>query len=182
MYLFLIAAAEGETPNVFAMTQNVSFWTLVIFLLLFGVLLKFAFPPILGYAAAREERIQKQLDEARAQREEAEQLLAQQREQLAQARTEAQQVIAEGKQAAERVRQELLDKARQEQQELVERAKAEIVRERERAVEEVRREAVELALAAAAKLIGEKVDAEADRRLVNDYLQSISSRDAAGVA
>ncbi len=182
MYLFLIAAAEGETPNVFSLTANVSFWTVIIFLLLLGVLLKFAFPPILGYAAAREARIQKQLDEARAQREEAERLLAEQREQLTQARVEAQQVIAEGRQAAERVRQELLEKARQEQQELVERARAEIVREREQAVEQVRREAVELAIAAAARLVGAKVDAETDRRIVSEYLQAMGSRETAGVA
>ncbi len=181
LFMILLAADAEHTPNVFNLTANVSFWTVIIFLLLLGVLLKFAFPPILGYAAAREARIQKQLDDARAQREEAEQLLAQQRTQLAEARSAAQQVIAEGKQAAERVRQELLEKARVEQQDMIARAKAEIVRERDQAVEHVRREAVELALAAAAKLIGERIDADADRRLVSQYLESVDTRDAAEV-
>lgn len=176
------AETAEHTPSVFQMTANVSFWTVIIFLVLLGVLLKFAFPPILGYAAAREARIQQALDDAKAQREEAESLLAQQREQLAQARSDAQQVIAEGKQAAERVRQELLEKTRVEQQELLERAKAEIAREREQAVEHVRREAVDLAIAAAAKLVGAKVDADSDRRIVSDYLDSIGSQDPAGVA
>lgn len=176
------AEAAEHTPNVFSLTANVSFWTVIIFLILLGVLLKFAFPPILGYAAAREERIQQALDEARGQREEAAALLAQQRQQLTEARAQAQQVIAEGKQAAERVRQELLEKTRVEQQELLERAKAEIVREREKAVEHVRREAVELAIAAAAKLIGTKMDADSDRRIVTEYLEHIGSRDTAGVA
>ena len=175
-------AAAEHAPNVFSLTANVSFWTVIIFLLLLGVLLKFAFPPILGYAAAREERIQKTLDDARVQREEAAALLEQQRAQLAEARTQAQQVIAEGKQAAERVRQELLEKTRVEQQELLERAKAEITREREKAVEQVRREAVDLAIAAAGRLLGAKVDAEADRRIVSDYLGRIGTGDTAGVA
>src|SRR5262245_50576652 len=86
------AAAE---PNVFALTANVSFWTIVIFLILLGVLLKFAFPPILGYAAAREKRIQDALDESKRQREETERLLEQQREELNKARVEAQQIITE---------------------------------------------------------------------------------------
>lgn len=176
------AAAAEHAPNVFNLTASVSFWTVIIFLLLLGVLLKFAFPPILGYAAAREERIQKTLDDARAQREEAAALLEQQRAQLAEARAQAQQVIAEGKQAAERVRQELLEKTRVEQQEMLERAKGEITRERDRALEHVRREAVDLAIAAAGRLVGAKVDAEADRRIVSEYLGGIGKRDAAGVA
>ena len=178
------AAAEAaeHAPNVFSLTANVMFWTVIIFLLLLGVLLKYAFPPILGYAAAREERIQKTLDDAKTQREEAAALLAAQREQLAQARLDAQQVIAEGKQAAERVRTELLEKTRQEQQDLLQRAQAEIVRERDRALEQVRREAVDIALAAAAKLVGTRVDAEADRRIVQDYLSGLGSQGTKGAA
>lgn len=163
-------AAEHPQPDVFALTANVSFWTVVIFLILFAVLLKFAFPPILGYANAREKRIQDTLDETRRQQEEAARLLEQQRLQLAQARSEAQQVIAEGKSAAEKVRQDLLNRAREEQEEIIARAKADIEAERARAVEAVRREAVEVALAAASRLIEQRLDQEADRRLVNEYL------------
>ena len=168
--LLLQEHAEGEAPNVFALSQNVSFWTLVIFLLLLGVLAKWAFPPILGYAAAREKRIQDSLDEAKRHREEAEQLLAQQRQELAQARSQAQDVIAEGRVAAERVRTELLERARQEQEAVVVRAKEEIHLERDRAVEYVRREAVELAIAAASRLLEQRLGSEQDRKLVTEYL------------
>ena len=167
------AEAAEHAPSVFALSTNVSFWTVVIFLILLGVLMKFAFPPILGYAEAREKRIQAQIDEAAAQRAEAEALLAQQREELSKARMEAQQLIAEGKVAAERVRTELLERSKAEQEQLVARAKADIVREREQAIESLRREAVDLALAAAGKLVAHKVDAEADRRLVTEYLKSV---------
>lgn len=165
-------AAEVHEPSIFGINPGVSAWTLIIFLLLMAVLAKFAFPPILGYAAAREERIQKALDEARAQREEAEQLLEHQRAELAQARLDAQQLIAEGKQAAERVRADVLERARLDQEELLARARAEIEGERDRAVESLRREAVELALAAAARLIGQRVDADEDRKLVTEYLRT----------
>jgi len=164
-------AAEGAAePSVFGLASNVSFWTVVIFLALLALLAKFAFPPILGYAAAREKRIQDSLDEAKKQREEAAALLAQQRQELSVAKQEAQQLILEARQTSEKVRQEQLNKARQEQDEILERAKQEIAVERERAVESVRREAVDLALAAAGKLIERRLDAEEDRRLVADYL------------
>jgi len=151
LYVVLQEHAGGETPNVFNLTSNVSFWTLIIFALLMVVLARYAFPPILGYAAAREQRIQQALDEARRQREETELLLAQQREELAQARVQSQLLITEGKQAAERVRQELLAAARGEGDELIERARHEIDRQRVQAIDSLRREAAELAIAAASR-------------------------------
>ena len=163
-------AAEGAEPNVFNLSTNVSFWTVVIFLLLLVVLTRWAFPPILGYAAAREKRIQDSLDEAKRHRAEAEQLLATQRQELAAAKQQAQHVIAEGRQAAEKVRQDLLERTQSEQEEVVARAKADIERERDKAVESVRREAVDVAIAAASKLLEQRLGSDADRKLVQDYL------------
>jgi F-type H+-transporting ATPase subunit b len=177
IYLVLAEDAAHE-PSIFGLNPGVSFWTLVIFIVLSIVLAKFAFPPILGYAAAREQRIQDALDEARRQREETEQLLEQQRQELLNARTQAQTLIAEGKQAAERVREEMLVRARAEQEELVARARQDIERDRDRAIESLRREAVDIALAAAGKLVGQRVDSAEDRRIVTDYLKAVDSNGA----
>ncbi|NJD10842.1 MAG: F0F1 ATP synthase subunit B [Gemmatimonadetes bacterium] len=165
----------GETPNVFNLTSNVAFWTLIIFAVLMVVLAKYAFPPILGYAAAREQRIQQALDDARRQREETEELLAMQREELTQARVQSQQLLQEGRQAAERVRQELLQQARAEGDELIDRTRHEIERQRVQAIESLRREAAELAIAAASRLLRERLDSAEDRRLVTEYLSGIES-------
>ncbi|MGH7469848.1 MAG: F0F1 ATP synthase subunit B [Longimicrobiales bacterium] len=174
------AGEHAASPEVFAWSTSVSVWTVVIFLILLAVLSKFAFPPILGYAAAREKRIQDTLDEAKHNREEAERLIEQQRQELARARTEAQQVIAEGRQAAEKVRADLLNKARTEQEELLARARADIETERLKAVESVRAQAVDLALAAAGKLIEQRLDGENDRRIINDFLARVDKQDVAG--
>lgn len=183
MNLNLLAiAAEGTEPSIFGINAGVSFWTLVIFILLSVVLAKYAFPPILGYAAAREKRIQDTLDEARQQREESAKLLEEQRQAMVTARQEAQSVIAEAKQAAERVRDDMLARAKAEQEELVTRARQDIERDRQKAVESLRREAVDLALAAAGKLVGRRIDAAEDRRLVTDYLKSMDSANGAGAA
>jgi len=68
-----------------------------------------------------------------------------------------------------------MEKTRQEQEELLERARRDINAERERAVTELRREAVDLSLAAASKLIGERLNSETDRRIVQEYLASLGS-------
>jgi F-type H+-transporting ATPase subunit b len=168
-------AEHAESPNIFSLASNVMLWTIIIFLLLLVVLAKWAFPPILGYAAAREKRIQDTLDEAKRNREEAERLLEQQRQEIVKARTEAAQVIAEGRQAAEKVRAELLNKARAEQEELIARARADIEAERLKAVESVRQQAVDIALAAAGKLVEQRMDAENDRRIVNEFLTRVGN-------
>jgi hypothetical protein len=111
-YLVALAVEDGEAPGVFNIDLGVSAWTFIIFVMLMVLLAKFAFPPILGYAAAREKRIQDQLDEARGYREQSEQLLAEQRQELENARQQAQVMIAEGRAGAERVRNEMLAQAR----------------------------------------------------------------------
>ena len=172
------AEAAEHTPSVFNLDMGTSFWTLIIFFILMAVLTKWAFPPILGYAQAREDRIQESLDEAKRAREEARAALEEQRQELAEARQEAQSIIAESKQDAEHVRQELLNKAKAEQQEVVDRAKREIEREREQALESIRREAVELTISAASHLLGKKMDAEEDRRVVKEFLDRAERAEA----
>lgn len=187
MYLLLgllqHAEEAGASEGVFNWSVSVSFWTVVIFLLLLAVLSKFAFPPLLGYAAAREQRIQAHLDEAKRLRADAEGVLAQQREELLDAKRQAQQLILDARQAGERARQDLLEQARAQQAEMVARALQDIERERERAVEAVRHEAVELALAAASRLLERRLTEEEDRKLIADYLGRVQARgEAAGVA
>jgi F-type H+-transporting ATPase subunit b len=175
-----VEAEAAQAPNVFNLNLGTSFWTLVIFFTLMFVLVKWAFPPILGYAQAREERIQKALDAAQRAREEARLALEEQRRELARAREEAQEVIVQAKQDAETLRQELLSRTHQDQREVVERAKRDIERERELAVERIRRETAELAIAAASHLLQRRLDAEEDRRLVADFLERTAA-EAQGV-
>lgn len=173
------AEAHEASPNVFSLATNVSFWTVIIFLLLLFLLAKFAFPPILGYAAAREARIQEALDAARRDREEAQRLMEEQRQALLHARDQAQHVIGDAQKAAERVRREMLDKARAEHETIIARAKSEIEAERERAIDSLRRDAVDLAVAAAAKLVEKRLDTQEDRRIVTEFLASIDRGDVA---
>jgi F-type H+-transporting ATPase subunit b len=174
------AAAE---PSVFNIALGVSFWTVVIFVVLAYVLAKWAFPPILGYAAAREERIQAALEEARLAREEAARYLEAQRQELASSRQRAQEMIAEARAAAERERQGMVARTRAEQEELLERARQDIASERDKAIEALRRDVIELALLAAGKVIGHRVDEAEDRRLVHEFLNGVApERHSAGVS
>jgi F-type H+-transporting ATPase subunit b len=179
---FVLQEHAAEAPKVFNPTIPVMAWTWLIFILLFIVLSKFAFKPILGFAAAREKRIQDALDDAKRQREETQALLEQQRAELAASKAQAQQFIAEGKVAAEKVRAELIERAKGEGDALIARAKQEIEVERNQAIDSLRREAVELAMAAASRLVSQRLDSTADRKLVEDFLAGIGTGTGTGAA
>jgi F-type H+-transporting ATPase subunit b len=169
-------AAEGGGAALFDLNFALSLWTVVIFLALLGILWRFAWGPILGAAAAREQHIQQALDEAAQRQTEAARLLEQQTAQLADARRQVQEIIAEGKTAGERLRREIEEKARAEGQSIVERARKDIAREKDAALDELRKESVEIALAAAAKLMARKLDPSTDRELVLGYIQDLSGK------
>ncbi len=66
-----------------------------------------------------------------------------------------------------------VERTHSEQEALLDRARRDIAAEKDRAVAALRREAVDLSLAAATRLIGERMDSEADRKLVTAYLATM---------
>jgi F-type H+-transporting ATPase subunit b len=102
-------------------------------------------------------------------------LLAEQQKLLGESRTQAQSILAEAKSASDRERAAAVLKTREEQDQLLARARREIAAEGEKARQELRREAVDLSLAAASKLIGERLSSDADKKIVLDYLSTLES-------
>jgi F-type H+-transporting ATPase subunit b len=137
---------------------------------------RFAWPALLGAVEAREKRLEEQLAEAERNRAESARLLEEHKKLLLDTRTQASGLLAEARAAAEKERALALQKTKQEQEDLLERARREITAERERALVELRREAVDISLAAASKLIGERLSTDSDRKLVDSYLATLEPR------
>ena len=176
--LFLIqeAGAEPGTPvSPFEVNFGLFFWTWIIFGILLVVLWKLAWPGIIKATEDRERKIAAQLAEAEKLNADARAALAQGQKLQADARNQAQALLAEARAAVEKERASLVDKVRHEQEALLERTRREIGAERDKAVLELRREAVDLALGAAAKVIGTRLDAAADKQIVLDYLAKVES-------
>jgi F-type H+-transporting ATPase subunit b len=166
--------AAGGGGGLFDINVGLSAWTLVVFGGLVLILSKFGWGRILSAVEAREQGIQSTIDEAARRNEEAAKLLEEHRRQLAEARHQAGELIAEGKVAGERMRKEIEEKARSEGQAMVDRARHEIGRERDAALDALRKESVDLALAAAARLLGENLDQNKDRKLVERYVGELT--------
>ena len=178
----LLAAEEAGGNALFSVDLGLSLWTVVIFGGLLFILWKWAWGPILGAVNAREEAIRRDLEQAASEREEAERLMAEHKKELAEAHRKAQEILTDARQHGDELRREMEEKAREEGQRIMDGARREIEREKERALDDIRKESVELAMAAASKLLKERVDEEKDRELVVDYLDGLSDRDGSAQA
>lgn len=177
--LLLTAAAplhaeEASGPGLMSPSTGLMFWTLLIFVALFLILKRYAFPVILASVEAREQALEDAITAAKRDREEAARLLAEHRAALDASRGEGQKLITDARAAAERVRTEMIETAQKEQAAMIARARSEIESEKTRAIADLRREAVDLAIAGAGKVIERNLDQAANRQLVESFLASVS--------
>lgn len=175
MLAVLLAAEGGASGGPFDVNPGLMIWTWVIFLAFLYFFRKTFWVTIVSRAEEREKTIAGQLAEAESRNAEAKALVEEQRKAMADARGSAQTLLAEAKSAAEKERAQGLLKAKQEQEALMERARRDIAAERDKAIAALRREAVELALGAASKVIGQRLDTEADRKIVLEYLAKVET-------
>jgi F-type H+-transporting ATPase subunit b len=171
--LTLTLQQEHAASGPLVVNGGLVIWTLVVFGLLLFILKKWAWPPMVAAVEAREKALEEMLAEAERNRAESAKLLAEHERLIAEGRIAAHNLLVEAKAAAEKERALAVEKTRHEQEELLARALRDIASERDRAVEDLRREAVDLSLAAAARLIGQRLDSETDRKLVQEYLASL---------
>ena len=164
----------GGGGGPFDINPGLIIWTLVVFGILLVLLWRLAFPAIVRSVEERERRIQKQLEDAEKANAEAQRLLEEHKKQIAAARNEAQDILAKAKTVSQKEREALLQKAREEYDALLGRARKDIDAEKEKAIQALRREAVELSIAAASRVIEANLDNEANRRLVTEFLETMS--------
>jgi F-type H+-transporting ATPase subunit b len=167
------AAAEEAKGGLLSPHGGLMFWTLLIFLVVWVILSRYAFKPITAAVEAREKALEDAIAAAKADREEAAKILAEHRRQIEAARGDAQKLIAEGRAVGDKLRAEMIEETRGQQQEMLERARREIEGEKVRAIAELRREAVDLAIAGAGKVIEKNLDDESNRRIVESFLATI---------
>jgi F-type H+-transporting ATPase subunit b len=171
-----LASSEGGGGGGGALIQpqiGTVFWTLITFLLLLALLGRFAWKPLLGALQHREKSIQESIDKARADREEAEELLRQHHALLDQARRERAEAVSEGQRDAEKLKAEILDEARKQREQLLAQTQSQVDAGLRQARGELRAVAVDLAIQAAEKLLTSNLDDATQRKLVEDYLADL---------
>ena len=166
-------ASPVLAAGIMDLNPGLSLWTAITFLVLIGVLWKFAFGPITRMLAERETTIRDAIDSARKEREEAEKMLAQQKEGLIKAQRDAAELAKRNQQEMETFRTQLTAQARKEADDLVATARKAIGEERRLAVAQLRAEVADLAVAAASRIVKSSLDEKAQRQLVDEYIKDL---------
>lgn len=154
---------------------DLAVFTFVVFLLLLGVLMKFAWGPISEGLAAREESVAAKINEAHRDAKAAATRLEEYESKLAGAEAEAQALLAKAQQTADasaaRIRQEAEADAEQQKQ----RARADIEAARGVALDELSNQSVGLAVRLASQIVGRELSQEDHAALIQDALKKFST-------
>lgn len=149
-------------------------WQTIIFLLLLGILSRFAWKPILSSLKIREDSIQEALDAADQAREEMARLKSDNEQLLAEARKERDVILQEARKTAGEITESSKEEARKEAEKIVEEAKVVINREKKQALTEVKNQVAELSLQLTEKILKKTLqDDKAQQSLISEYIKDI---------
>src|SRR5215211_1630107 len=161
----LVLAQEDSGGDLISVVPGLMIWTIVTFAIVLFVLRKFAFGRIQGLIDERRDRIRQALDAADKAREEARELRELTRKERDEARAE---------------RERLLDDSRRQGQQQIAQGREQAAQDLERRHEEnrklreaIRRDVVELTVLASERVTGKVLDAEDQRRLIDETVQEI---------
>ncbi len=155
------------------MLSTAEFWVAVGFVILVAGIARPAWRGVTTALDARGERIKQTLDEARTLHEEAQHLLAEYQRKQRDAAREAEQMIEQARIEAERIRAEAteaLERTLERRQAL---AREKIAQAEADALREVRNAAIDVAIAASARIIGERLGEDRASALVDEAVRDL---------
>jgi F-type H+-transporting ATPase subunit b len=171
--MFFLAQEENGGSGLIEVVPGLMIWTLICFAITFFVLRKFAFGPIQRAIDERRDRIRKAVEEADHAREEARALLEQHRAMIAQAKGEAAEILADTRKVADAQIERVKVEAEEERKRRLEDVNRQIDAELKRSLEIIRAEVADLTLEATARVTGKVLDAEDQRRLIDEAIAEL---------
>jgi F-type H+-transporting ATPase subunit b len=148
---------------------------IVNFLILFLALRFLLWKPMLKMLDERKQRIAQGLEDAEQARRERERAQAEYEERIKQAGQEREEILARAAEEGEQAKAEALAQARTQAEQIVAEGKEAVERERQQMLAELRSQVVTLSIAAANKLIGEALDEQRQRRLIDEFFSGIKA-------
>ena len=159
------------------MLQMAEFWVAVAFVAFVLVLLYYRVPRLISKALdERAEAIRKELDEARRLREEAQALLADYQKKHRNVGQETDIIVETARREAEALANETRASMTESLERRTRMAEEKIERAEAQALDEVRASAIDVAVAAAEKILREKMAAGGDASLVDQSIRDLRGR------
>jgi F-type H+-transporting ATPase subunit b len=159
----------------FQPTPGLAIWSLVIFLLFWFLMAKFAFRPIADALAKREGDIQDAMDTAKKTKLEMANMKAENEKLLAEAREERSKIIQEAKDIKNQMITEAKEKAKEEANKIVTNALSDIENQKKAAIAEVKSELGAMALSIAERVIRKELKGNAEQEAyVNTLVKEVN--------
>ena len=163
----------GEGAGVFSIDPAVLLLQIVGFVILYLLLRRFLFGPLLGVMDQREKEIEEGLERGEQAERRLGRIDEERRQVLAEAREEGREHVRQSVREGEQARERMLKDARGDVQQLHERARESLKLEREEAMLELRQQVVDLALLAARQAVLGRLDEEQHRRAIDDFIADL---------
>jgi F-type H+-transporting ATPase subunit b len=178
--LILLAAATAENPiqdiaRTFGFNVHHFIAQMISFLLVAGLLYKFAYKRILQVLEERRERISEGLANAEKIKQELARTEAARQEVLAQANAQANKLIEEARAAAARVQEQETQKAIAEAEQIITKAHEAAEQDRVRMLAELKREVGRLVVKTTGNVTGKILTAEDQQRLAEETNRQLAA-------
>lgn len=144
-----------------------------VFLILFKIINNFYIAPLDEAVNTRNQDLENTFTEAENLRAQMDTLKADYEKRLAETEADARQKIQSQIREAQDLRKTLMAEASSKADEMVKRAQEEIAAERDRALAGIRIHVANLSLQAAEKVIGENMDNDRNRKLIDEFLDKV---------
>lgn len=149
---------------------------IVNFLILFLAIRFLLWKPMLKMLDERKQRIAQGLEDAEQARKDRERAQAEYEERIKQAEQERERILARAAEEGEQARAETLAQARAQAERIIAEGKETVEQERQQMLAELRSQVVALSIAAANRLIGEALDEQRQRRLIDEFFSGIRDK------
>ena len=173
----LLASPALAASGPFFSLSNTNFIVLIAFLIFVGILLYVGVPKILGgLLDQRAEGIKKELDEARALREEAQGLLASFERKQAEVKDLADQIVKTAKEDAAATAEVAEEDLKKSIARRLQSAQDQIASAEAAAIKEVRDQAIAISVAAAGKVISKQMGKKDANKLIDEGIAEVGKK------
>ena len=164
----------GDLLNQFGINYTLLIAQMINFGILFWVLYKFVYKPILKVLDDRRTKIERSLDEAKKIEQRTQALEVEVNTEIGRAKKEADRLVAEAREIGEKVRAELLTKTQSEAEAILAKARRDIELERVEMNKSIKEYVVTTSLLVVEKVLSQKLSTELRQDITSEAINKLS--------
>ena len=159
-------------------------WTIIVsacnLLIIYLIIKKFFYAPVMKIIKEREEQIKEQYSEADKAKKEAEESKAVYSERVKHAEEDADKIIKNAHDEAKKISNEIVSEADKKALAIKEKANEDIRREKAKAEAELKKEIADISVDIANKVVGREVNKSDHERFIDDFINGIGVKESHG--